>query len=68
MNRSQPITYTYQWQLCLLGTCTDIAKATSQTFLLSGLNLSSTLRAIVTAKNTAGSVGATSAITGPLGL
>ena len=55
---SEPITYTYQWQLCLLGTCTDIAKATSQTFLLSGLNLGSTLRAIVTAKNAAGSVGA----------
>ncbi|MHB8233596.1 MAG: hypothetical protein ACYDHT_02985 [Solirubrobacteraceae bacterium] len=65
---SEPITYTYQWQLCLLGNCTNIAKATSQTFLLSGLNLGSTLRAIVTAKNAAGTAEAVSAITGPLGL
>ncbi len=65
---SEPIAYTYQWQLCLLGTCTDIAKATSQTFLLSGLSLGSTLRAVVTAKNAAGSAPAISAITGPLGL
>jgi hypothetical protein len=65
---SDPISYTYQWQLCLLGTCTDIAKATGQTFLLSGLSLGSTLRAVVTAKNAAGSVPASSAITGPLGL
>ena len=65
---SEPISYTYQWQLCLLGNCTNIAKATSQTFLLSGLNLGSALRAIVTAKNAAGSVEAVSAITGPLGL
>jgi len=65
---SEPIAYTYQWQLCLLGTCSDIAKATSQTFLLGGLSLGSTLRAVVTAKNAAGSVPASTAITGPLGL
>jgi hypothetical protein len=65
---SEPITFSYQWQLCLLGTCTNIAKATSQTFLLSGLSLGSTLRAVVTAKNAAGSVPVNSAITGPLGL
>lgn len=65
---SEPIAYTYQWQLCLLGSCSDIAKATSQTFLLGGLSLGSTLRAVVTAKNAAGSVPASTAITGPLGL
>jgi hypothetical protein len=65
---SEPISYSYQWQLCLLGTCTNIAKATSQTFLLSGLSLGNTLRAVVTAKNAAGSVPVNSAITGPLGL
>jgi hypothetical protein len=65
---SEPIAYTYQWQLCLLGTCSDIAKATSQTFLLGGLSLGSTLRAVVTAKNAAGSVPASTAITAPLGL
>ncbi len=65
---SEPISYTYQWQLCLLGSCSDIAKATSQTFLLGGLSLGSALRAVVTAKNAAGSVPATTAITGPLGL
>jgi hypothetical protein len=65
---SEPIAYAYQWQLCLLGTCSDIAKATSQTFLLGGLSLGSTLRAVVTAKNAAGSTPAISAITGPLGL
>jgi hypothetical protein len=65
---SEPIAYTYQWQLCLLGSCSDIAKATSQTFLLGGLSLGSTLRAVVTAKNAAGSVPATTAITAPLGL
>jgi hypothetical protein len=65
---SEPFSYSYQWQLCLLGSCTNIAKATSQTFLLGGLNLGSTLRAIVTATNAAGSVPATSATTGPLGL
>ncbi len=65
---SEPIAYSYQWQLCLLGSCSDIAKATNQTFLISGLSLGSALRAVVTAKNAAGSTSAISAISGPLGL
>jgi fibronectin-binding autotransporter adhesin len=61
---SEPISYAYQWQLCVLGTCTNIAKATSSTFLLGALDVANTLRVIVTATNAAGSVSATSAATG----
>jgi hypothetical protein len=61
---SEPISYAYQWQLCVLGTCTNIAKATSSTFLLGALDVANTLRVIVTATNAAGSVSATSPATG----
>ncbi|HTA36364.1 MAG TPA: hypothetical protein VK761_06580 [Solirubrobacteraceae bacterium] len=61
---SEPISYAYQWQLCVLGTCTNIAKATSSTFLLGALDVANTVRVIVTATNPAGSVAATSAATG----
>jgi hypothetical protein len=61
---SEPISYAYQWQLCVLGTCTNIAKATSPTFLLGALDVANTLRVIVTATNAAGSVAATSPATG----
>ncbi|HEX4482660.1 MAG TPA: hypothetical protein VH081_02635 [Solirubrobacteraceae bacterium] len=63
---SEPISYAYQWQLCVLGACTNIAKATSPTFLLGALDLANTLRVIVTATNVAGSTPATSAATGPI--
>ena len=61
-----PITYGYQWELCnLLGKeCAAIAKATGPTYLLSLLDLALPLRVTVTASNAAGSVSATSAVTG----
>jgi hypothetical protein len=61
-----PITYTYQWQLCGLGggNCSNIAKATSSSFLLSLLDLGLPLRVAVTATNVAGSTSATSNATG----
>ncbi len=61
-----PISYTYQWQLCNLGggDCSNIAKATSSTFLLSLLDLGLPLRVAVTATNVAGSTSATSNATG----
>ncbi|HWX97641.1 MAG TPA: hypothetical protein VNZ01_12435 [Solirubrobacteraceae bacterium] len=64
-----PITFTYQWQVCsLLKTeCKDILGATKATLTLEGL-LNLTVRVIVTATNAAGSVPATSAITGLIGL
>jgi hypothetical protein len=61
-----PITYTYQWQLCNLegSGCSNIAKATSSSFLLSLLDLGLPLRVAVTASNVAGSTSATSNATG----
>jgi hypothetical protein len=61
-----PITYTYQWELCNLGGggCSNIAKATSSSFLLSLLDLGLPLRVAVTASNVAGSTSATSNATG----
>jgi hypothetical protein len=61
---SEPISYAYQWQLCVLSVCTNIAKATSSTFLLGPLDVANTLRVVVTATNVAGSTPATSAVTG----
>jgi uncharacterized protein YukE len=63
------IAYSYQWQSCsLLKTeCKDVAKAIESTLKLEGL-LNLTVRVIVTATNAAGSVPATSAITGVIGL
>lgn len=61
---SEPISYAYQWQLCVLGTCTNIAKAMSSTFLLGALDVANTVRVIVTATNAAGSTSATSVATG----
>ena len=60
------ITYGYQWELCnLLGKeSAAIAKATGPTYLLSLLDLALPLRVTVTASNVAGSVSATSAVTG----
>jgi hypothetical protein len=65
---SEPIAYSYQWQLCgVLGnSCTNIAKATGSTFLLGLLDVGNTLRAIVTASNAAGSASAPTSVTGPI--
>ncbi|HEY2718748.1 MAG TPA: hypothetical protein VGI52_03890 [Solirubrobacteraceae bacterium] len=65
---SAPIAYSYQWQLCVLGTCTDIAKATSSTRSLGVLDIGDTVRVLVTATNAAGATAVTSAVTGLIGL
>jgi hypothetical protein len=63
---SEPISYTYQWQLCtaLKTECLDVAKATSPTFLLGLLQVANTVRVIVTATNAAGSTSQPSAVSG----
>jgi hypothetical protein len=63
---SEPISYAYQWQLCVLGTCTDIAKATNPTFLLGALDVANTVRVLVTATNVAGKTVAISPATGTI--
>jgi hypothetical protein len=65
---SAPISYSYQWQLCVLGICTNIAKATSSTLALGVLDIGNAVRVLVTATNAAGSTAATSAATGLIGL
>ena len=54
---SEPITYTYQWQLCnALGkACANIAEGTGSTFKLTSLDVGLTLDVVTTAKNVAGS-------------
>ena len=67
---SEPITYSYQWQLCsALGkACANIGEATGSTLKLVGLDVGLTLDLLVTAKNVAGSSTATSPVTGLIGL
>jgi hypothetical protein len=55
-----PMSFKYQWQLCLLGTCTNIGGATGATLTLLGLDIGNTIDAIVTATNVTGSSSATS--------
>ena len=63
-----PMTFGYQWQLCVVKVCTNILNATNPTFGLIVGYIGNTLRVIVTAKNAAGSVPATSAETALIGL
>ena len=65
---SAPIAYSYQWQLCVLSVCTNIAKATSSTFSLAPIDIGNTVRVLVNATNVAGTTTATSAATGLIGL
>jgi acid phosphatase type 7 len=62
---TSPITYSYQWRRCdeSGGGCANIAGATSQTYVLSGGDIGSTIRVVVTASNAYGSASATSAAT-----
>ncbi len=57
-----PITFTYQWQRCDSSgnNCTDISGASASTYGLTPGDVGSTLKVIVTAKNTAGETPATS--------
>jgi hypothetical protein len=63
---SSPLAYAYQWQRCDAGggSCTDIAGATSSSYLLVAADAGSTVRVVVTASNTAGSSSAASNVTG----
>ena len=59
---STPLSFTYQWRRCdkAGGSCDNISGATDNTYKLQGADGGSTLRAVVTAKNSDGSDNATS--------
>jgi alpha-tubulin suppressor-like RCC1 family protein len=63
-----PLSYTYQWQDCghSGASCTDIAGAESSTYRIPSSELADTLRAVITATNSAGSTSATSATSTPV--
>lgn len=60
-----PFSYTYQWQRCNSSgeSCANISGATSSSYVLGHGDVGTTLRVMVTAKNTAGSASASSAAT-----
>ena len=60
-----PLSFAYQWRRCDGGgnTCADISGATGASYTLATADVGSTLRAVVTASNVAGSSAATSAAT-----
>jgi RTX calcium-binding nonapeptide repeat (4 copies) len=62
---TRPLRFSYRWLLCRPDTspCTAIAGATSATLLLGPEEIDSTVRAVVTATNLAGSRSTTSAMT-----
>ena len=55
---SKPLSFDYQWQTCNGAgeECTNISGATNEAYVLDGEDVSATLRALVTATNTEGSV------------
>ena len=60
----KPMTFSYQWQSCsATGACTNIAGATSSSYLIGTGHVGSRLRAIVTASNSAGKTSAFSNLT-----
>ena len=66
---TQPITYSYQWLRCDAGggNCAIIRGATGKTYTVVSVDVGSTVRVQVTAKNSAGSSSATSAQTAVVG-
>lgn len=60
-----PITFGYQWQRCdpAGANCAPIAGAAAVSYTLSGVDVGSTIRVVVTGTNSAGSSSATSAQT-----
>lgn len=64
-NSSTTPTYTYQWQRCDTAgnNCASISGASSQTYVVQSVDVNSTLRVVVTARNNSGSSSATSAQT-----
>lgn len=63
------ISYTYQWARCNTSgnRCSNISRATSKTYLLTRTDADSTIRVIVTAKNSYDSTDAQSVQTGVIG-
>jgi glucose/arabinose dehydrogenase len=62
---SQPMTFAYQWRRCDSqgAACVDVFGATAKTFTLTSPDVGSRIRVVVTATNSFGSAGATSAPT-----
>jgi len=64
-----PMTFSYRWERCDDAggtTCVDIAGATAGTYVLAGGDVGKWVRVTVVATNPGGTVGATSAPTGPV--
>ncbi len=63
---SPPFSYTYQWETCNSAgaSCKKITGATASSYRLIGSQVGDTMRAIVTAANSAGSASATTEVTG----
>jgi hypothetical protein len=63
---STPLKYTYQWRRCneAGAACSDVDKATKETYALAQIDVGNTLRAMATATNKDGSASSTSAQTG----
>ncbi len=63
---TEPFSYAYQWELCNSAGegCANISGATASTYALGPGDVGDTLRVVVTAKNSVGSTGATSAASG----
>jgi hypothetical protein len=61
----KPTSYAYQWQRCNStgGACASLTGAVAKTYVLTSLDVGSTMRVVVTAKNTSGSGTANSAPT-----
>ena len=63
-NGTQPISFTYQWQHCnSAGTCTNLGGATKSSYVPVTSDTGYRLRAVVTAKNSAGSASISSNLT-----
>src|SRR5215211_4343642 len=64
-----PLTFAYRWRRCDSGggSCSDIAGATSTSYVITAADVGSTIRVAVTASNAAGSSSATSAATAVVG-
>jgi hypothetical protein len=65
-----PTSFAYQWRDCNTSgsSCSDIAGATSATYVPQASDIGSTIRVVVTATNTYGSTPATSTQTGVVGM
>ena len=53
-NGTQPITFTYHWQLCTTTACTDIKDATNKTYVMVKADVGLRLRYHLTATNSVG--------------